>query len=186
MLPAVSLSIALQMVALEDYYVWFIRAVLSNSTKRDIYVRPYLTFVWSNSQRLRSAQFDSVVEMVIFSLTTSAGANRTNVDFTSGPTLQFVGLDTKGTPLDPATVKDDAIGGVTDPASITGRVKERAGTIASKLPNAPSLPNVRVCYTRKTRLVECVLIVDFACLLELRSVCCDYFIQLFDVTYMTN
>jgi hypothetical protein len=69
------------------------------------------------------------------------GANRTNVDFTSAPTLQFVGLNTKGTPLDPATVKDDAIGGVTDPASIPGRVKERAGTIASKLPNAPSLPN---------------------------------------------
>lgn len=56
--------------------------------------------------------------------------------------LRFVGLDTRGTPADPETVKDDAIGGVTDPASIPGRVKERAETIASKLPSLPSLPNL--------------------------------------------
>jgi hypothetical protein len=77
-----------------------------------------------------------------FSLLFADGFNRKNIDLTSAPTLQFVGLNTKGTPLDPATVKDDAIGGVTDPASIPGRVKDRAETIASKLPNAPSVPKL--------------------------------------------
>jgi hypothetical protein len=68
--------------------------------------------------------------------------NRTNVSFSSAPALQFVGLDTKGTPADPATVKDDVVGGVTDPASIPGRIKERAGTVASKLPDLPNADQI--------------------------------------------
>ncbi|GAQ84554.1 hypothetical protein KFL_001940110 [Klebsormidium nitens] len=66
-----------------------------------------------------------------------AETNRTNVSFSSAPVVQFVGVDTKGTPADPATVKDDLVGGITDPASIPGRIKERAETIASKLPSPP-------------------------------------------------
>jgi hypothetical protein len=56
----------------------------------------------------------------------------------NAPSVPSGSPDTKGTPADPQTVKDDAIGGVTDPASIPGRVKERAETIASKLPSLPS------------------------------------------------
>jgi hypothetical protein len=73
------------------------------------------------------------------SLPENDGTSRVNVSFTKAPPLRFVGLDTKGTPADLETVKDDAIGGITDPASIPGRIKERAGTIASKLPNLPSV-----------------------------------------------
>lgn len=81
-------------------------------------------------------------DTILISPTADAETGRTNVTLLSTPSLQFVGLDTKGTPADPATVKDDLVGGVTDPGSIPGRIKERANTIASKLPDLPSLPNV--------------------------------------------
>jgi hypothetical protein len=112
---------------------------------RLLYLYPCLIQCLFNAQPLFS--FHGSKSPIKFILFSADGFNRKNVDLTSAPTLQYVGLNTKGTPLDPATVKDDAIGGVTDPASIPGRVKDRAETIASKLPNVPSLPklpNVRI------------------------------------------
>jgi hypothetical protein len=86
-----------------------------------------------------SSHLFSVEKFELSSLPENDGTSRVNVSFTEAPPLRFVGLDTRGTPADPETVKDDAIGGITEPASIPGRIKERAGTIASKLPNLPSV-----------------------------------------------